>query len=40
VLGLRLVTAFLEGAAAFIPAEAFKIAAAIGIVRSDAIRAR
>lgn len=30
-----LVAAFLAGAAAFVPAEAFKIAAAVGIVRSD-----
>lgn len=30
-----LVAAFLTGAAAFVPAELFKIAAAIGIVRSD-----
>jgi len=41
VLGISLVndvgfvSAFLAGAAAFVPAEAFKIAAAIGIVRSD-----
>ncbi|AQL42753.1 biotin transporter BioY [Halorientalis sp. IM1011] len=36
VLGLGPVAAFTAGAAAFIPAEAFKIAAAVGIVRSDA----
>lgn len=35
VLGLGPYEAFLAGAAAFIPAEAFKIAAAVGIVRSD-----
>lgn len=35
--GMSLERAFLTGAAAFIPAEAFKIAAAVGIVRSDAI---
>ncbi|WP_134671215.1 biotin transporter BioY [Halorussus marinus] len=39
VLGLSLREAFLAGAVAFIPAEAFKIAAAIGIVRSDQIAA-
>ena len=45
VVGLMLVVrmgpveAFVAGAAAFVPAEAFKIAAAVGIVRSDAIRA-
>ena len=45
VLGLALVQhlnpveAFLTGAAAFLPAEALKIAAAIGIVRSDALAA-
>ena len=43
VLGLMLVQslgpveAFLAGAAAFVPAELLKIAAAVGIVRSDAI---
>ena len=37
VLGLGPVEAFLAGAASFVPAEAFKIAAAVGIVRSDAI---
>ncbi|MFB6084360.1 MAG: biotin transporter BioY [Halorientalis sp.] len=36
VLGLGPVAAFMAGAAAFIPAEAFKIAAAVGVVRSDA----
>jgi biotin transport system substrate-specific component len=36
VLGMGPVAAFMAGAAAFIPAEAFKIAAAVGIVRSDA----
>jgi biotin transport system substrate-specific component len=35
VLGLGPTEAFLAGAAAFIPAEAFKIAAAVGLVRSD-----
>lgn len=45
VAGLMLVVrmgpveAFVAGAAAFVPMEAFKIAAAVGIVRSDAIRA-
>lgn len=39
VLGLGPVEAFFAGAAAFIPAEAFKIAAAVGIVRSDALLA-
>ena len=33
------VEAFLTGAAAFLPAEALKIAAAVGIVRSDALAA-
>ncbi|UPW01744.1 biotin transporter BioY [Halorussus gelatinilyticus] len=37
VLDMTLRTAFLAGAAAFIPAEAFKIAAAVGVVRSDQI---
>jgi biotin transport system substrate-specific component len=37
VLGLGLSEAFAAGAASFIPAEAFKIAAAAGIVRSDAV---
>jgi biotin transport system substrate-specific component len=35
VAGLGLTEAFFAGAAAFIPAEAFKIAAAVGIVRSE-----
>jgi len=35
VLGMGVVEAFFAGAAAFIPAEAFKIAAAVGIVRND-----
>jgi biotin transport system substrate-specific component len=39
VLDLSLREAFVAGAVAFIPAEAFKIAAAIGIVRSDQIAA-
>ncbi len=39
VLGMGPVEAFMAGAAAFIPAEAFKIAAAVGIVRSDAVAA-
>ncbi|WP_418282928.1 biotin transporter BioY [Halorubrum sp. DTA98] len=39
VLGLTLPEAFLQGAAVFLPAEAAKIAAAVGIVRSDAIAA-
>lgn len=38
-LGLGPVEAFMAGAAAFIPAEAFKIAAAIGIVHSDGLAA-
>ncbi|MFC7229457.1 biotin transporter BioY [Salinirubellus salinus] len=37
VLGLGLPEAFAAGAASFIPAEVFKIAAAVGIVRSDAV---
>ncbi|UPV75669.1 biotin transporter BioY [Halorussus limi] len=37
VLDMTLRAAFLAGAAAFIPAEAFKIAAAVGVVRSDQI---
>ena len=37
VLGLGPVAAFAAGAASFIPAEVFKIAAAVGIVRSDAV---
>lgn len=40
VQDIGLVTAFWQGAAAFIPAEAFKIVAAIGIVRSDAMAVR
>lgn len=39
VLGIGPVEAFFAGAAAFLPAEAFKIAAAVGVVRSDAIQA-
>ncbi len=39
VLELELVEAVLVGAVAFLPAEAVKIAAAVGIVRSDAIAA-
>jgi biotin transport system substrate-specific component len=39
VLGMTLKEAFVAGALAFLPAEAFKIAAAIGIVRSDQIAA-
>jgi biotin transport system substrate-specific component len=39
VLGLGPKEAFVAGAASFIPAEAFKMAAALGIVRSDAIAA-
>ncbi len=39
VLELTLAEAFLQGAAVFLPAEAAKIVAAIGIVRSDAITA-
>ncbi|NHN60632.1 MULTISPECIES: biotin transporter BioY [Halorussus] len=39
VLDMSLRTAFVAGAAAFIPAEAFKIAAAVGVVRSDQIAA-
>jgi biotin transport system substrate-specific component len=37
--GIGLVAAIQAYAAPFVPAEAFKIAAALGIVRSDAIRA-
>lgn len=37
VAGLSLGEAFAAGAASFVPAEAFKIAAAVGIVRSDAV---
>lgn len=40
VLGLGLEAAFFAGAAAFIPAEAFKVAAAVAVVRSDEIVAR
>ncbi|MFC6615256.1 biotin transporter BioY [Halopenitus salinus] len=40
VLGLGPVEAFLQGALFFIPAEAAKIAAAVGVVRSEAIAAR
>jgi biotin transport system substrate-specific component len=39
VAGLGPGEAFAAGAASFIPAEAFKIAAAVGIVRSDAVTA-
>jgi biotin transport system substrate-specific component len=39
VLGMGAVEAFFAGAAAFIPAEAFKIAAAVGIVRNDDLMA-
>ncbi|GAB7092779.1 biotin transporter BioY [Halorubrum luteum] len=39
VLELTLPEAFVQGAAVFLPAEAAKIAAAVGIVRSDAIAA-
>ena len=39
VLELTLPEAFIQGAAVFLPAEAAKIAAAVGIVRSDAIAA-
>lgn len=39
VVELGPVEAFMAGAAAFLPVEAFKIAAALGVVRSDAIRA-
>ena len=40
VQNLSPIEAFFAGAAAFIPAEALKIAAAVGIVRSDAITAQ
>lgn len=40
VLKLGPVTAFLEGGAAFIPAEIFKIGAAVGIIKSDAVRVK
>ncbi len=39
VLDLTLAEAFITGAAAFLPFEAAKIAAAVGVVRSDAITA-
>ncbi len=39
IAGLGPVEAFVAGAASFLPAEAFKIAAAVGIVRSDAVTA-
>lgn len=39
VLGLTPTEAFLTGAVAFLPAEAFKIAAAVGVVRSDQLAA-
>lgn len=39
VLGLTLAEAFLLGAAAFVPFEAVKIAAAVGIVHSDRLAA-
>ena len=39
VLSLGPVEAFLVGAVAFLPAEAAKVAAALGIVRSDAVSA-
>ena len=39
VLDLTLTEAFLTGAAAFLPFEAAKIAAVVGVVRSDAITA-
>ncbi|WP_224448069.1 biotin transporter BioY [Haloprofundus salilacus] len=39
VLGVGVGEAFAVGAAAFLPAEALKIAAAVGVVRSDAIAA-
>jgi biotin transport system substrate-specific component len=38
-LDMTLRTAVVTGAVVFVPAEAAKMAAAIGIVRSDAIRA-
>ena len=38
-VGMGPVEATVAGAAAFVPFEAFKIAAAVGVVRSDAIRA-
>ncbi len=39
VLEMTLPEAFLTGAVAFVPAEAFKIAAAVGVVRSDQLAA-
>ncbi|WP_224333150.1 biotin transporter BioY [Haloprofundus halobius] len=39
VLGIGVGEAFAVGAVAFLPAEALKIAAAVGIVRSDAVAA-
>jgi len=39
VLNMGVVEAFFAGAAAFVPAEAFKIAAAVGVVRSESIAA-
>jgi biotin transport system substrate-specific component len=39
VLGLTWTEAFVTGALAFVPAEAAKIAAAVGVVRSDGIAA-
>jgi biotin transport system substrate-specific component len=39
VLSLGPVEAVTVGAAAFLPAEALKVAAAVGIVRSDAVAA-
>jgi biotin transport system substrate-specific component len=38
-LDMTLRTAVVTGAVVFVPAEAVKMAAAIGIVRSDSIRA-
>lgn len=40
VLHMGLAEAFAAGALAFLPAEALKIAAAVGIVRSEAVRAK
>lgn len=39
ILGLSLPNAILTGAVVFLPAEALKMAAAVGIVRSDRLRA-
>ena len=39
VLGMTLEKAFVAGAVAFLPAEAFKVAAAVGVVKSDRIAA-